>query len=321
MLQNDYSRLFEPLRLRTLTLRNRIVVPPMVTLRNIVGDDGVRWYRRMARGGAGLVIVESTPVVRFGTQLTLHGLRRLTDAVHAEGSAIAIQLFPVERGSQIGPQDLSLDDISRIVEGYASAAALCKETGFDGVEPHGAHGFLLNQFFSPLRNQRADRYGGTPENRMRMGREIVQAIRREVGDSILVLYRHTPREMGSYTIDDSVAFARCLVEDGVDVMDISPASGPEPGELSEPFKRALDCPVIAVNDMDDPDRAAAALKLGRADLIAIGRGLIADPEWPHKVLERRFSDIVVCTKCDEACYGNLARGVPVGCTEWPAGQS
>ena len=320
MLRNDYSPLFEPFKLRTLTLRNRIVVPPMVTLRNIIGDDGVRWYRRMARGGAGLVIVESTPIVRFGAQLTVRGLRPLVDAVHAEGAAIAIQLFPVERGSQLRPQDPSLDHISRILEGYASAATLCEEAGFDGVEPHGAHGFLLNQFFSPLRNERSDRYGGTPENRRRLGREIVQTIRRTAGDSLLILYRHTPREKDSYTVDDSVAFGRCLIEDGVDVLDISPASDPETGGLSAPFKQALDCPVIAVNDMDDPDRALEALQMERADLIAIGRGLIADAEWPHKVMERRFGDIVVCTKCDKACYGNLARGVPVGCIEWPGGQ-
>ncbi len=313
----DYSPLYESFRLRTLTLRNRIVVPPMVTNRNIVGDDGIEWYTRLARGGSGLVIVEATSVTHFGVELSVDGLRRLTDAVHAEGAAIAIQLFPVAKGTGLHPNDLSVAQIQRVVDGYARAARFCVEAGFDGVEPHGAHGYLLNQFFSPLQNARTDEYGGTPENRSRLGREIVQTIRREAGDSILILYRHTPREGGSYTIEDSIPFARSLVEDGVELMDISPASDREPGDLSEPFKVALNCPVIAVNDMDLPDRALMALQRGRADLIAIGRGLIADAEWPLKVKESRFDQIVKCTKCDQACFGNLAEGIPIGCTEWP----
>lgn len=312
----DCSVLFSSFRVKSVILRNRIVVPPMVTNRDIAGPDGIQWYARLARGGAGLVIVEATSVGRFGSELSGGKLRKLVDAVHREGAAIAIQLFPVTFGSSVAPHDISRSDIEKIKKGCAVAARECQNAGFDGVEPHGAHGFLLNQFFSPLRNLRKDDYGGALANRMRLGREIVQIMRSEVDDEFLILYRHTPREDGGYTIDDSIAFARVLVDDGVDIMDISPASDKDPADLAAPIKQAVGCPVIAVNDMDDPERAVAALQEKRADLIAIGRGLIADPEWPKKVSEGRLDEVVKCLKCNEKCHGNLSKGLPIECVQW-----
>ncbi len=312
----DCPVLFSSFSVKSVTLRNRIVVPPMLTHRDIVGSDGIQWYQRLAAGGAGLVIVEVTSVDRFDTELCTDRLAKLVDAVHREGAAIAIQLFPVTFGRSVAPHDISLSDIEKIKKGYAVAARECQKAGFDGVEPHGAHGFLLNQFFSPLRNLRTDDYGGALANRMRLGREIVQVIRSEVDDQFLILYRHTPREDGGYTIDDSIAFAQALVDDGVDIMDISPASDKEPADLAAPIKQAVGCPVIAVNDMDDPERAVAALQDNRADLIAIGRGLIADPEWPRKVSEGRLDEVVKCLKCNEKCHGNLQKGFPIACVQW-----
>ncbi len=312
----DYSALFSPFGVKSVTLRNRIVVPPMVTNLDIAGPAGIEWYARLARGGAGLVIVEATFVDRFASELSVDSLRGLVDAVHGEGAAIAIQLFPVVFGSSVAPHDISQSDIEKIKKGYAVAARTCQNAGFEGVEPHGAHGFVLNQFFSPLRNLRKDDYGGALANRMRLGREIVQIMRSEVDDQFLILYRHTPCEDGGYTIEDSIAFARALVDDGVDIMDISPASDKEPADLAAPIKQAIGCPVIAVNDMDDPERAVAAVQEKRADLIAIGRGLIADSQWPRKVSEGRLDEVVKCLKCDEKCYGNLSKGLPVGCMQW-----
>ena len=324
----DYSSLFKPFKVGTVALKNRIVVPPMLTLRDICAPDGIEWYSRLARGGAGLVIVEATSVNRFESELSASGLAKLAEAVHTEGAAVAIQLFPADMGVARAPGDLTLSDIEKMKSRCVLAARKCKDAGFDGVEPHGAHGFLLNQFFSPIRNSREDSYGCVLNNRMRLGREIVRAVRQETGDSFLILYRHTPREETmsemrgferngeGYTIDDSIAFARALVGEGVDVMDISPASDKAPADLAEPFKKQLGCPVIAVNDMDDPDRAVEALREGRADLIAVGRGLIADAEWPRKVQEGRMNEIVKCVKCDLKCFGNLEKGLPIECAEW-----
>lgn len=314
-MRQEHAVLFEPLVVKDVTLRNRIVCPPMVTNRNIVGEDGIEWYRGIAEGGVGLVIVEAVRTARFEADLTADNLRRLVDVVKGEGAAIAIQLFMSPVDGRNEPDALSKDDIKLSIERFKRAAEICKAAGFDGVEPHGAHGFLLNQFFSRRTNHRTDEYGDSLENRMRMGLEIVQAIRSEVGEDMLILYRHTPKEQDGYTIDESIAFAKRLVEAGVDVLDISPASEKSPGDLAAPFKRNLDIPIIAVGQMGQHKRAVETLKEGKADLIAIGRGLIADPFWVQKTIEGRLDDIIECKYCNEGCFGNLRSGKPIECVQ------
>ena len=230
---SEYSPLFQPLVVRRIKLRNRIVCPPMVTNRDIVGKDGIEWYRRMAEGGAGLVIVEATHTSRFGEDLNVDGLRRLVEAVKGEGAAVAIQLFMSPVDGRNSPDSLTPKDISLSVDRFRRAAAMCREAGFDGVEPHGAHGFLLNQFFSRRTNHRRDAYGGDLEGRMRLGTEVVRAVRSEVGKDMLVLYRHTPEEPGGYTLDESLKFAGRLVEAGVGLV-------PAGGGCKEMFLRNTD---------------------------------------------------------------------------------
>lgn len=312
---SEYDILFEPLTVKHLTLRNRIVCPPMVTNRGITTNDGVEWYRRIANGGVGLVIVEATQTARIGEDIKVDGLKRLVEAVKNEGAAIAIQLFMSPVDGRNNPNDMTASDIALSIDRFKRAAAICREAGFDGVEPHGAHGFLLNQFFSPKSNRRTDEFGGSLENRMRIALEIVRAIRSEVGDEMILLYRHTPKERDGYTIDDSLIFCRRLVEATVDVLDISPASESRPGDLAEPFKRTLNVPVIAVGMMGIHERAVETLREGRADLIAIGRGLIADPQWVRKTMEGRLSEIIACRYCNEGCFGNLRAGKPVECAQ------
>lgn len=312
---DEYAILFEPLTIKGITLRNRIVCPPMATNRNIVGEDGIAWYRRIAKGGVGLVIIEATRTTKFGTQLNAKNLCRLVDAVKSEGAVIAIQLFMSPVDGRNHPDELTEADIRLSVERFKRAAAICQAAGFDGVEPHGAHGFLLNQFFSRRTNHRTDEYGGNLEGRMRMGLEIVQAIRSEIGNDMLLLYRHTPKEHDGYTLDESLVFARNLVEAGVDVLDISPASEAAPGDLAAPFKRNLNIPVIAVGKMSRHARAVEALREGRADLIAIGRGLIADPFWAIKTQMGQLEKIIECRYCNEGCYGNLRSGKPIECVQ------
>jgi 2,4-dienoyl-CoA reductase-like NADH-dependent reductase (Old Yellow Enzyme family) len=314
----DVKPLFEPLQIRTKILRNRIVMPPMVVLRGLTGDDGVQWYARRAQGGAGLVIVESTPVTAFHERLTAANLAPLVDAVHDAGALIAIQLFPIGQDLRpAAPADLTLEQIATIHENYRTAVQVCAAAGFDGVEPHGAHGYLLNQFFSPVQNTRTGAYGGDLQGRMQMALEIVRAVRETMdahAPEMLLLYRHTPVGRG-YGLEESLALAEALVTAGVDVLDLSPSSIDAPGDHAAPFT-GLGAPVIAVNELDEIDRALDVLNAGRADLVAIGRGLIADPDWPHKVAQGRLDEIVRCTRCDVACFGNLQRGEPVGCTQW-----
>ncbi|MDP6355606.1 MAG: hypothetical protein QF473_10915 [Planctomycetota bacterium] len=308
----DVTPLFEPLTVKDRTIPNRIVMPPMVSNRSIVGEDGIEWYRERAAGGVGLVIVEATAVNRFGEELSAENLGGLVEAIHEDGALAAIQLFPVTFGSDVSPGDLNVEQIREIIQLFEKASEICARAGFDGVQPHGAHGYLINQFFSPANNERTDEYGGSLENRMRMGIEVVRASRKGLGEERLILYRHTPSQKESYTIEESLAFAEKLVSEGVDVLDISPASEELPADRAEPF-RGLGVPVIAVNQMDDVGRALEALNEDRADLIAVGRGLIADPLWPEKVRDGRFDELVSCTRCNEGCFGNLREGIPIEC--------
>ena len=152
----DLSPLFAPLEIRGKKLRNRIVMPPMVQLRPITTPEAVDWYARRAAGGVGLIIVEATSVNRFGTELKADNLRPLVAAVQGEGARIAIQLFPITFGEKKSPEELSEDDIAGMIRNYIRAAGICAEAGFDAMEPHGAHGYVLNQFFSPEQNARTD---------------------------------------------------------------------------------------------------------------------------------------------------------------------
>ncbi len=308
-----YDILFEPLTLKGLTLRNRLVMPPMVSNRDVTGAESRAWYARHAAGGVGLVIVEATRIHRFDHDLTAAQLAPLAAAIHHEGAAAMVQLFFQPPAGCARPADLSAEQIATGLAQFARAAAVCREAGFDGVEPHGAHGFLLNQFFSPAHNQRLDGYGGDLAGRMRLGLEVVRAVRAAVDDACVVLYRHTPVTADSYGLDDSLTFARELVAAGVDGLDISPSSDQAPADRAAPFKALGLAPVIGVGRLGEVDRAAAALHHGRCDLVAIGRGLIADPDWPDKVRRGHEEDLLECTECNVGCFGRLREGLPIDC--------
>ena len=307
--------LFRPLEVKGKSLRNRIVMPPMVTRRKITAEDGIAWYGEHAAGGVALAIVEATGVPGFGEELTAEKLKPLVDAIHSGGALAAIQLFPIAFGQSESPAGLSSSDIERIIQQYRSAAGICAAAGFDGVEPHGAHGYLLNQFFSTSANARKDAYGESLQNRMRLGLEVTRACVNGAGPDMIILYRHTPRAEAGYTLEESVAFAKELVMAGVDILDMSPSSADAPGDLAQPFVE-LGVPVITVGRLDQVERAVEAIEDRRADLVAVGRGLIADPKWAEKVREGRLDEIVECVGCDEMCFGNLREGKPIACMQW-----
>jgi 2,4-dienoyl-CoA reductase-like NADH-dependent reductase (Old Yellow Enzyme family) len=321
----SYAALFEPLVVRGKTFRNRIVMPPMVSVRNILSGEGRRWYAEHARGGVGLVIVEGTPLGLLVDEF-LPELRMLVDAVHEHGSLIAIQLFTNgQPGSgttffekAFEPHELTREELAGLIRHFGRAAAVCRQAGFDGVEPHGAHGYFLTRCFSPLHNHRKDEYGGPVTNRMRTAVEICRKIRSTARGKMLLLYRHSPveEEEGGYGLADTIRLVTKLVQEGVDILDISPSHGERDGEYSEAVRLAADRPIIARGGLDEPDRALAMLTNHRADLIAVGRGLIADPDWPNKLREGRLDDIVKCIRCNEKCYGNLKKRIPIACTQW-----
>jgi len=312
--EQRHRELFEPLRIGRMQLRNRIVAPPMVQARPITSREGIGWYRRLAAGGVGLVIIEATGTPSFGKNLTVNTLTPLVKAIHAEGAAVAIQLFPIPFGTTADLNALTAAEIDDLAARYGPAAEICRDAGMEGVEPHGAHGFLLNQFFMPDRNKRTDAWGASPENRGRLGVEIVRNIRAAAGDALAIFYRHTPAGT-AYSVDDSLKFARRLIDAGVGVLDISPSRDKEIADMAAPFKK-LGVPVIAVNGMNDPDASADALRAAKCDLVAIARGLIADSQWPLKVRDGRLAEIVQCTECNDGCFGNLNKGKAVECVHW-----
>ncbi len=325
---SECELLFSPLTVKGTTLRNRIVMPPMMTMMGHGADQWMHWYGARAEGGAGLIIVEAIPVNLFQHASFADSLRATVDLVHSHGAAVALQLFQrpeTPAGEPISPsggphgREVTEDELAQIVARFAHAAREAERVGFDGAEPHGAHGFFLNQFISPATNRRRDLYGGLLENRMRLGLQIVKAIRQEVLDDFLLLYRHTA--VGEqYGLGDSIPFAQELEEKGVDILDISPSTAdndaPHAG-LAAAIKAEVSVPIIAVGGMQDPEAAEAVLREQKADLVAIGRGLIADAHLPRKIQEDRMDEVIECVQCGKLCFGNLQKGVPIGCAQNP----
>jgi NADPH2 dehydrogenase len=319
--------LLSPVHIAGLALKNRIVMPPMNTAMGVGSEQFRAWYEARARGGVGLIIMEAISVYRLLDDDICTNLQATVTDIKANGVPVVIQLFqppasadgnaftpsPVDDTRAISPEELEA-----IPANFGRAAARCREVGFDGVEPHGAHGFFLNQMFSVFANRRTDRWGGSLDARMTLGVEIVQAIRAEMGAGYPIFYRHTAEEPDGYTVADSVLFIEQLVAAGVDVMDISPSMrGRVHADIAAEVKAQISVPVIAVGGMEDPDMAETALREGKCDLCAVGRQLIADADWAMKVSEGRLDEIIQCTKCDIKCFGNLGQGLPIGCVENP----
>ena len=225
----------------------------------------------------------------------------MIEAVHEQGARIAVQLWhgnelkgePVAPSVQGPCRAITREEIQMVVGKFATAALHCREAGFDGVEIHGAHGYFINQFFSPLTNQRKDDYGGGVEKRRRMALELVSAMRRAAGEGFLLLYRHSAvdGEPGGTTVEESIQLGRALEVQGLDILDVSAGRGqkdnlsiPESSapegthaDLAGRIKAAVSIPVIAVGRIQRRAVADRILEEGKADLIALGRQLLADP--------------------------------------------
>jgi len=286
---------------------------------------------------------------------TIPGLRLLAKAAHAHDAVIGPQLHHAGRqtsskttGSQPVapsaipdptinevPRALKVEEIKEIVDAYAQAARRAKEAGCDFVEIHGAHGYLITQFLSPYSNLREDEYGGSDEKRMRFASEVVQAVRKTVGPEFPIIMRISADEMvpNGITLVDSVKIAKKLEEAGVDAIHVSvgnyaslnqgymiaPMSMPD-GLLvpfAESIKRSVGVPVIAVGKIRSPAQAEEIIRMEKADFIAIGRSLLADPDWPKKAQEGRIEDINKCIACNQGCVSRVLAGDDVWCTVNP----
>jgi 2,4-dienoyl-CoA reductase-like NADH-dependent reductase (Old Yellow Enzyme family) len=290
-------------------------------------DAHVAYHQVRAVAGCGLVIVEHAFVHELGrhtpsqlslaSDATVPGLARVATAVQAEGALVCAQLAhagskgdPAVLGRpSVGPsavahpyapacgvpEALSRDGLADVVEAFAAAARRARDAGFDAVEIHAAHGFLLSQFLSPLTNWRTDAYGGPLENRGRLHLEVLCAVREAVGPDLLVLMRlggadDTP---GGLELDDTCALAPRLVAAGLDVLDVSGGlQGSRPDGVAAPYfvrysgplRRAVGVPVIVTGGITEPAQADALVREGAADLVGVGRAMLTEPDWAARAL-------------------------------------
>ncbi|WP_410770331.1 NADH:flavin oxidoreductase/NADH oxidase [Fontibacillus sp. BL9] len=317
------NQLFSPYSLKGLELKNRVVMPPMCQY-SVTEKDGIAndWhynhYVSRAIGGTGLIIIEMTDVEPDGrisdydlglwSDEQVPALARIVDAVHQHGAKVGIQIahagrkaedaavpvapsaIPFDEKSKT-PRVLSTDEVKQMVEKFRLAVRRAVQAGFDTIELHGAHGYLIHQFHSPLTNQRTDEYG---KDLTLFGREVIQAVKSEMPADMPLIMRISAQEYveGGYGIQESIALSKAYQEAGVDMFHISAGGeGPiaawgRPGThaayqvpLARDIKRALDVPVIAVGRLDEPVLANAVIGNDDADLVAVGRGMLRNPFW------------------------------------------
>ena len=356
----DFPNLMQSFQMKKLALRNRIVMAPMLSRLcdpdGIVSQKLIDYYAERAKGGAGLIIVEYCYIDEkeskanqgqlgaYSDQL-IAGLGDLAEAIQEWGAKAILQICHAGRSTSakfMGRQpmapsampgytgemarEMTLEEIEAAMDSFAEAARRAKTAGFDGVELHGAHGYLMAQFLSPYTNRRTDIYG---KDRGLFALRTLERVRARVGPDYVVGYRMSGEEFieGGITLEETRAFARRLEERGIDYLHVS-GGIIEVGEhfitpmyfpkgyllhLAEGIKQAVKIPVVAVGAIHDPSLAEESLKKKRADLIAMGRALIADPELPRKIQSRRPEDIRTCLRCNEGCSSRIRQGKTQRC--------
>ncbi|HYQ59732.1 MAG TPA: FAD-dependent oxidoreductase, partial [Desulfatiglandales bacterium] len=361
-----YPHLFSPIKINSLFLKNRIVMTAMhlgYTPGGQVTDRLVEFYALRAKGGVGLIIVGGCTIdpwagmadmISIKDDSFLPGLERLTRAVKAGGAKIGAQLYQAGRyahSSMIGgkkpfsasavrskftgetPRALDLDEIPEVQDRFAEAAFRAKKVGFDAVEILGSAGYLISQFFSPLTNLRQDQYGGSFENRMRFGIEVVEKVRNAVGASYPIFMRLAGNDFmqGSNTNKEAQIFASELEKAGVDCFNITggwhETRVPQltmhvPRKayayLAQGIRSAVSVPVIASNRINDPRLGEEVLREGQADLVTMARALLADPDLPNKALQGKEELITHCVACNQGCFDRVFQFEPATCLVNPA---
>lgn len=356
-------KVFEPIKLKQLELKNRMVVSAMVT--NYCTPDGmatekfIAYHEHKAKGGWGLIITEDYAVTpTAGGFVNLPGLwedsqieshRRLTDRVHRAGGKIAAQIYHAGRETSSSitgeqpiapsaikdptmteiPREISVDEIHELTEHFGECAKRAKKAGFDAVEVHGAHGYLVGAFVSPFSNKRSDEYGGTIRNRARFAMEIIRKIKEICGDDYPVLYRMSAVEYvpGGLEIEESKVLARLIEEAGADCIHCSqgiytsthiiipPSIVPRAAfvDNAAEIKSVVKIPVIAVGRINDVEIAESVLESGKADMVTMARASLADPDMPNKVKEGRANEVIRCIGCLQGCTGENGKGNYVRC--------
>ena len=355
---------FKPGRIGNLELKNRLIVPAMVT--NTCTADGlpteryIQYHEEKAKGGWGMIITEDYAITPYAggfrdlaglwddSQIPAH--TAFVDRIHAKGAKICCQIYHAGRqtNSKVNgvqcmapspykdppsfenPREMTAEDIEETIQAYADAAVRAKKCGFDAVEIHGAHGYLINQFNSPYSNKRSDEYGGSTWKRSRFGREVIRKVREAVGTDFPILFKLTTEEFvaGGLRIAEGRELARIYAREPIDAITISqgvnatewavipPAHIPPAGFISHVRScREVtgNLPVIAIGRILNFDLADHIISDGTADFVCMGRASLADPLAPKKYLEGHPEDIITCIGCVQGCLGNLRKNIPIQC--------
>lgn len=331
--------LFSPISIKTMTLKNRVVFPPIATNYGLRNNQVRHYLTERAKGGAALVIIQGTPIALLASENWAAGLKPVVDSVHAGGAAIGIQLWAgneLPNKDKVAPsarneyREVTIPELETVAKMFAAAASAARDAGFDTIDIHGAHGYFLHQFFSPLTNQRQDQFGGSLVKRITFPLQCVRAIRTAVGADFPIMYRLSAVENtpGGIALPDSLTFARELERAGVDILDVSAGGQLDSVNITTPtareplgthahlagaLKKVVTIPVMAVGKFNTLKICEEVLKEGKADLIAVGRQLLADPFWPAKLLEGRESEVVRCLACSKLCSGNFQKNKAIEC--------
>ena len=368
-MKNDYPHIFSPLTVKNMTIKNRIVMMPMGT--NYGEQNGemsflhINYYEQRAKGGTGLIIVENASIdspqgsngttqLRIDHDNYLPRLFKFCENIHRYGTKIAIQInhagasavssrinmqpvsasdVPSKEGGEI-PRPLSKNEILHIVKKYGEAAKRAQTAGFDAVEIHAGHSYLISQFLSPITNKRTDEFGGSVENRTRFCRMVIDEVRKQVGPFFPIMLRLSADELmeGGNTLEDTLEYLDYLQEE-VDIFDVSCGLNgsiqyqidanylPDGWRsyMAKAVREKFNKPCISMGNVRDPKVAERILADGDADLIGMGRGLIADPAWVNKVATGHECDLRKCISCNVGCAGNrIGVNRPIRCTVNPS---
>ncbi|EFK06098.1 putative NADH oxidase [delta proteobacterium NaphS2] len=356
------KNLFSTFAIKDCELKNRIVMPGLASF--LIENDGsipkeaIEHYRRRAAGGPAMVIMEACAVApegivsphqaRIYDDRFIEGLSKIAHSMKAEGAIPAVQLHHGGRqtsakvigGLPVAPsplpcpsirgevRSLSVDEIQELVKKFGDAADRALEAGFELIEIHGAHGYLINQFLSRFSNIRQDAYGGDIQGRTRFAREIVREVRKRVGDAYPISFKISAMEFvkDGLNVEESITILKILVKEGVDVIQVSAGNDATPEWISQPtfmekacltefayaIKKEMNVPIMSVGRINDPQLAEEIIKTGKADLVCMGRGLLADPAMPNKAREGRLDDIRTCIACN-TCMQSIFRKGRVEC--------
>ena len=368
-MKKDYPNIFKPLTIKRTTIRNRIAMTPMGT--NYGETSGemsprhMNYYMERAKGGTGLIILENANVdypvgsngtsqIRIDHDSFMPRYYQLVENLHKCGATVAIQInhagasassartgmqtisssdIPTKAGGET-PRPMTKEEILKTVQKYADAAWRVQAIGFDAVEVHMGHSYLMSQFISPYYNKRTDEFGGSVENRMRFPRMVLEEIRKRVGPWFPIIIRISAEERvpGGNTLEDTLEYLEYL-DEFVDMYDVSCALNPSlqyqidsnflpdgwRSYMSRAVKDKFNKPVMNAGNYRDPKVVEETLARGDADIIGMGRGLIADPQWVNKVHYGEEDMIRKCISCNVGCAGNrIGVNRPIRCTVNPA---